>query len=459
MCKGKSGLLARGYTFLFLISYSLFLNFIQHGLFFVPSGQILFIHQVILNMRYKLALLLCVLSVFTVCPVLAQTASELNNSGLTKYSAKDYAGAMQDFNKAIELNPKFDIAYHNRGLVKHAMKDFAGAIQDYTKAIEINPAYANAFNDRGLSKSRLKQYEEAKGDYSKAIELNPQYTSAYNNRAMLRSGMKDFAGAIQDYNKSIELKPAAPEGYIGRGLAKLNVKDTRGAIPDFDKAIELNPSSAVAFLYRGNARHSLKDDKGAVEDFNKVIALQPGNSNVYYNLGSIYVDQNKLPEAIRSYRQYSALEPAEWSGNKSIGDIYFALLKKYDSSVIYYERAYRLKKDDKELIERYGYSLLKLKRSSEAIAMFRNQVALLPNDPYGYYNLGAAYSVSHQSKEALEYLDKALDKRMTDLALWEADKNLDDVRILEEFSAIIKKYITKTELAKYPNLFKLGQRE
>ena len=276
---------------------------------------------------------------------------------------------------------------------------------------------------------------------------------------MLRSGMKDFAGAIQDYNKSIELKPTAPEGYIGRGLAKLNVKDTKGAIPDFDKAIELNPSSAVAFLYRGNARHSLNDDNGALQDFNKVIVLQPTNSNVYFNIGSIYGMQNKPQEAIKAYRQYSALEPNESSGNKSIGDIYFVLLKKYDSSLVYYEKAWRIKKDDKELIERYGYSLLKLNRSSEAIAMFKNQLALLPNDPYGYYNLGAAYSVSHQSKEALEYLDKALDKRMTDLALWEADKNLDDVRILEEFSAIVKKYITKTELAKYPNLFKLGQRQ
>jgi len=432
---------------------------VKDGSVFVTFGQHLLTNQYIPVMQYPSRIIILTVAVLFTTSAFPQSAQELNNTGLTKYNAKDYAGAMLDFNKAIELNPRYDIAYHNRGLVKHGMKDFAGAIQDYSKAIEINPAYANAFNDRGLSNYRLKKYEEALKDYSKAIELNPQYVSAYNNRAMLRATMKDHPGAIADYGKSIELKPAAPDGYIGRGLAKLNVKDFAGAIPDFDKAIELNPSSATAFLYRGNARRVLKDEKGAVEDFNKVVVLQPGNANAYYSIGSISVGQGKIPEALKAFRQYNALEPNEWSGYKSMGDIFYALQKKYDSSLVYYEKAYRIKKDEKEIVERYGYSLLKLKRMNEAIAMFNNQVALLPNDPYGYYNLGAAYSVNHQAREALVYLDKALDKRMTDLQLWEADKNLDDVRILDEFQAVVKKYFTKDVINKYPFLFKLAERQ
>lgn len=429
------------------------------GPVFVTFRQLILTNQFTTTMRYPLRIFIIALALFRSTETLAQSAQELNNSGLTKYNAKDYAGAMLDFNKAIELNPKYDIAYHNRALVKHGMKDFAGAILDHTKAIEINPAYSNAFNDRGLSNYRLKKYEDALKDYSKAIELNPKYVSAYNNRAMVRSTMKDHAGAIADYGMSIELKPTVPEGYIGRGLAKLNVKDFAGAIPDFDKAIELNPASATAFLYRGNARRVLKDEKGAVEDFNKVVSIQPGNSNAHYSIGSISLGQGKIPEAMKAFRQYISIEPNEWIGYKSMADIFYVFQKKYDSSMAYYEKAYRIKKDEKEIIERYGYSLLKLNRVNEAIAMFNNQVVLLPNDPYGYYNLGAAYSVSHKAKEALAYLDKALDKRMTDLKLWEADKNLDDVRILDEFQAVVKKYFTKDVINKYPFLFKLAERQ
>ena len=36
----------------------------------------------------------------------SQTAEDYFNSGIAKYNLKDYSGAIQDYNKAIKLNPK-----------------------------------------------------------------------------------------------------------------------------------------------------------------------------------------------------------------------------------------------------------------------------------------------------------------------------------------------------------------
>ena len=46
---------------------------------------------------------------------------------------------MADFTKAIELDPKYAEAYANRGLVYANLKEMDKAVDDWHKAIELNP--------------------------------------------------------------------------------------------------------------------------------------------------------------------------------------------------------------------------------------------------------------------------------------------------------------------------------
>ena len=106
----------------------------------------------------------------------AKTAEYYLESGNTKYNQQDYKGAIQDYNKAIELNPSDAEAYNNRGVAKGKLQDYTGAIQDYNKAIEINPNYA-AYYNRGAAKILLGQKENGCLDLSKAGELG--FAGAY----------------------------------------------------------------------------------------------------------------------------------------------------------------------------------------------------------------------------------------------------------------------------------------
>ena len=56
----------------------------------------------------------------------------------------DYKGAISDFDKAIELNPKDADAYICRGTAKAILNDYKGAILDYDKYIELNPKDKNS---------------------------------------------------------------------------------------------------------------------------------------------------------------------------------------------------------------------------------------------------------------------------------------------------------------------------
>lgn len=96
--------------------------------------------------------------------------------GKDKYDLQDFTGAIKDYSKLIELNPKYAAAYFYRGCAKVQLQDFTGAVQDYNKAIELDPKYSEAYYMRGCATESLKDKQGALKDYSKAGELG--YTEA-----------------------------------------------------------------------------------------------------------------------------------------------------------------------------------------------------------------------------------------------------------------------------------------
>ena len=70
--------------------------------------------------------------------------------------------------------------YANRGRSYSSLDQDQRAIEDYDKAIELDPNDAEAYSDRGSSYHRLGQNERAIEDYDEAIKLDPDNAEAYN---------------------------------------------------------------------------------------------------------------------------------------------------------------------------------------------------------------------------------------------------------------------------------------
>ena len=71
-----------------------------------------------------------------------KTAEDYFNSGYAKAELKKYRGAIQDYNKVIELNPNFVNAYYNRGIAKIKSGQKDDGCLDFSKAGELGSAKA-----------------------------------------------------------------------------------------------------------------------------------------------------------------------------------------------------------------------------------------------------------------------------------------------------------------------------
>src|SRR6266496_2931178 len=220
-------------------------------------------------------------------------AAIYNNRGLAKQEKGDLDAAIVDFNRAIQLNPKDAVACGNRGSAKRDKGDLDGAILDYNRGIELNPKYASAYYNRAYAKQTKGDIDGAVADYTRAIELNPKDPVAYNDRGVARQREDDFHGAIADFNHAIKLNPKYAAAYANRGNAKAQYDDWDGAIADLDRAIKLDSKAAVAYYERAYARRQKKDAAGALADYTRAIELDGKDADFYKERGDVWIEKKQ----------------------------------------------------------------------------------------------------------------------------------------------------------------------
>ena len=182
-----------------------------------------------------------------------QRAKAYNGYGIAHSHKGEFDRAIQDYDKAIEANPKYADVYNNRGIVYNNKGEFDRAIQDYSKAIELNPKHAKIYLNRGIAYADKREHDHAIQDYSKAIELKSDYVEAYYNRGIVYADKRKYDHAIQDYDKAIELNPKHAEAYNNRGVAYGYKSERNRALEDFTKAVELKTDYTEALFNRVGA--------------------------------------------------------------------------------------------------------------------------------------------------------------------------------------------------------------
>ena len=135
-------------------------------------------------------------------------ANEKLEEALKLYYAKDYDGAINLYNEALNFGEYAEI-YNNRGVSYNDLGQHELAISDYDKALELNPNYADAYNNRGLAHALLGNFQQAIADATRAIKIDPNHVTAYQLRGICYQELGEEAKAQADFAKAKEL------GYNG----------------------------------------------------------------------------------------------------------------------------------------------------------------------------------------------------------------------------------------------------
>jgi len=289
--------------------------------------------------------------------------------GIQFASRGDYEKAIMDFTKALKLQPNMGSIYTLRGrayvanaskvvsstadfseivvsikgsLTPKQTEDYDRAIDDFTKAIELEPNNAVNYRERGRAYSNGKKDDDkAIADCNQAIRLNPNYILAYNVRGNLYKGKKDYGKAIEDFSQAIRLDPNFVLAYASRGDAYSKKGDYGKAIEDYSQAIRLNPNDALNYASRGYAYSNKGNFDKAIADYNQTIRLEPNYALAYNNRGWEYNNKGDYDKSIADYNQAIILDSNYVDAYNNRGYAYY-LKKDYDKAIADYNKAINL---------------------------------------------------------------------------------------------------------------------
>jgi tetratricopeptide (TPR) repeat protein len=298
--------------------------------------------------------------------------------------------AIQNFSKAIQLNPKYGDAYFQRAYVYEQLQEFQRSLADYSQAIAINPKDILAHNNRGILKANnLNDIKGALADYSQAISINPQDSEAYNNRAILKkNNLNDIPGALADYNQAISISPKSAHLYYNRAnLKKGKLGDGKGSLTDYNQAISINPNYFKAYTNRGVLKaNQLNDIPGALADYNKAISINPKEIEAYGARANLKAEKlNDISGALADLNHIISIAPKYSQGYSARATLKSEKLNDLKGALADYNQAIAVNPKDSDAY--YNRGVLKKHKLNDfkgALADYSKAISINPQDAQAY---------------------------------------------------------------------------
>ncbi|PIN04815.1 Myosin assembly protein/sexual cycle protein [Handroanthus impetiginosus] len=158
--------------------------------------------------------------------VFLKRAHELKEEGNRRFQAKDYVGALQQYENALKLTPKMHpdraVFHSNRAACLMQMKpiDYETVISECTLALQVQPRFPRALVRRARAFEAIGKYEMAMQDVQLLLVADPNHSDAGEIAGRLRMAL----GPRQEAQQDLQSRPspaALGASAVGASIAGL----------------------------------------------------------------------------------------------------------------------------------------------------------------------------------------------------------------------------------------------
>ena len=434
----------------------------------------------------------------------ALTAADLAIKYLPKKDAdlEDTVKAMSDYDTAIKVKPDEGALYEKRAQIYFEQERYDLAAADYHKMIELNPGDVMGYMGLGRNANEQRNWTEAIKQFDYVTKLSSDYSSGYSFRAESYIGLEKWNKATDDIVSALALEWDRKAMYLATTLkepaftmlvSKMKIQSVKSpnearwpyvmgtmyqhenqykkaveayeeankrnaspailrwvahcysemglyenALNSIDQALNMDSTDLVNLERKANILYEMGNAKSAIDVYTQVLNTQPEYAFGYYRRGWFKELTGDFDGAIEDLSICVVLDPEESYAFETRGDIYLRQGKKELAEADFLKVIEIENTPEKYSCIHYAYQ--GLGQYDKAIEMMDSIIAREEDRAGSYYDAACLYSRMDNKQKALEYLEKSLELGYRRFAHIERDQDMDPIRDMEEFKALILKY-------------------
>jgi tetratricopeptide (TPR) repeat protein/predicted aspartyl protease len=238
--------------------------------------------------------------------------------GAALESRREFEQALQNLNKAVELDPKEPDYLFRRARLYSETGQASLAVTDLDTVVALKPDFMDAYISRARLRLAQKKPQESIADLDMASQLAPPQGDIRFSLAELYAASANLGGAIKQWDLWINSHPVDAKFVAALSercyMKALQNQDLASGLSDCNRAIPLanmrNPDNAVLLANRGMVRLRQGAYAKAIADFDDALKMQPKNSRALYGRGVAKIRLNKVQDGGSDIDAAVKLSPA-----------------------------------------------------------------------------------------------------------------------------------------------------
>jgi len=285
------------------------------------------------------------------------------------------------------------------GIAAEQSGQHATAMEDFRKAIHLDPQLAAGYVDLGTIYMEQNQPAKALAPLKKALQLDPGIAGA--------EGMLGEALLLQGYSMQAipHLQSAGMLGPLG--IAQLDLGDLDHSISNLQAALQQHPNDSELLFYLSRAAGLLSKQAG-----DTLLSTHPDSARAHEALAENYWGLQRTADAEKEYMQALQLQPDLPGVHLALGEIY-ASTQDWAKAEKEFQAEVALQPGSAEAAYRLGDALLKTGAVQQAAAELAHANTLQPDMPETLYALGKAQALDGDSTGAEKSWDHLLQIEQT----------------------------------------------
>jgi diguanylate cyclase (GGDEF)-like protein len=182
--------------------------------------------------------------------------------------------------------------------------DRTGAIEEYRKALELDPVDVNVLNSLGVCYGYQDQLHKALESFEQVLRIDKQHLMAHFNRGFVLAMLDRPEEALESFRSAARIEPDNFDVLFQMGKMALALDRTDEALNCFRLAASVHNPRPIVFRYLGQTLIKNNQIIEAIDAFKAAVRYDPEDAPSMSQLGVLFLEQNSdLDVALSLIRQ------------------------------------------------------------------------------------------------------------------------------------------------------------